>query len=270
MVRWWQADLAEVEVVRRLLRTIRPDVTFHLASLVTGSRSLELVLPTLQNNLLTTVNMLTAASEAGSSRLILAGSFEEPSSSEPVPCSPYAAAKAASSGYANMFHTLFQTPITVARIFMVYGPGQSDVGKLVPYVTLNLLSGRSPKLGSGNRLVDWIYVDDVVRGLLLMAQAADVAGRTIDLGSGILVSIREVVMALFDATGSCIVPEFYALPDRPSERTDVANVTESRELIGWEPSTSLTEGLNLTVAWYREQLENGLFSPVEIRQAARA
>ena len=190
---WKQTDLTEIDPVRQLLRTIKPEIIFHLASHVAGSRSLELVLPTLQSNLVSTGNLLTSATEVGCRRLVLIGSLEEPeaSNNQVTPCSPYAAAKWASSAYGRMFHALYQTPVVIARAFMVYGPGQQDLRKLVPYVTLSLLQGQSPQLASGKRQVDWIYINDVVAGLLAAAQAPDIDGQTIDIGSGKLTPIRS-------------------------------------------------------------------------------
>jgi hypothetical protein len=110
-------------------------------------------------------NVLVAATEGGVRRLLLAGSLEEPDPHEswPVPASPYAAAKLGAGAVARMCHALYGTPVVWLRLFMVYGPAQPDVRKLIPHVTLSLLRGEAPRLSNGKRLVDWIYVDDVVR-----------------------------------------------------------------------------------------------------------
>jgi UDP-glucose 4-epimerase len=62
---------------------------------------------------------------------------------------------------------------------MVYGPAQRDVKKLVPYTILSLLRGIEPQIGSGVRQVDWIFVEDVVRGLLALSQAPNIEGDTV-------------------------------------------------------------------------------------------
>jgi UDP-glucose 4-epimerase len=256
-IQWWSADLVGLEVARNLIRTIRPDATFHLASLVTGSRSLETVLPIFQNNFMTAFNLLIATAEnsTDAGRIVLAGSFEEPDEVDAVPCSPYAAAKWSASGYARMFHALYQTPVVIAKIFMVYGPGQSDHRKLIPYVAISLLRGEAPRLTSGVRLVDWIYVDDVVDGLIRCAQAPGIDGRAVELGSGETLSIREVVGQLTDLVPCTVEPQFGALPDRAFERVMKANIAESYKLIGWQPCMPLHAGLIHTVEWYRNQIE---------------
>lgn len=251
---WWQGDLADASGIRKLMVAIKPDIIFHLAGHVAGSRDLRLVWQTFEGNLVSTVNLLTIGSEVGCQRIIVAGSLEEPEfdSGEPVPCSPYAAAKGASSSYARMFHALYQTPVVMARLFMVYGPGQQDVSKLIPYVTLSLLKNQSPRLGSGQRQIDWVYVEDVVDGLIAAAQAPSVEGRTIDLGSGTLVSIRTIVQQLADRIDPRIELMWGALPDRPMEQTRVANISRTYDATGWMPKTPLAMGLDHTVEWYRE------------------
>lgn len=250
---WWHGDLADIGIVRNLLTSIKPDVVFHLASHVVGARDLELVLPTFLSNLATTVNLLTVASEISCDRIVLIGSLEEPEQCKTyaIPSSPYAAAKWAGNAYARMFHALYQTPVAIARLFMVYGPGQQDILKLIPYVTLSLLRKQSPKLTSGQRQVDWIYVGDVVDGLLAMAQAPSIEGRMIDLGSGTLVSISDIVRQLVNIIDSNVKPLFGAVRNRPMEQVRVANVADTYDKIAWKPMTSLEKGLEFTVDWYR-------------------
>src|SRR5262249_9209824 len=141
-LRWWQGDLANFDVVRSLLMEIKPDLIFHLTTHGQGAPGLEHVLPTLRNDVLATINVLTAAAELKLRRLVVTASLEEPetSDSEIIPSSPYAAAKWTSSTYARMFHRLYGTPIVLTRIFMTYGPGQS-MHKLIPYVIRCLLTG---------------------------------------------------------------------------------------------------------------------------------
>ena len=147
-------EWADVRAVRSTLAHVRPDVVLHLAGHVTGAQDLALVEPTFQMNLTSTVHLLIAAAETRPRRLVLVGSMQEPDPDHPapVPCSPYAASKWAASGYARMFHALYHLPVAVARPMMVYGPGQWDLLKVLPYVTVSLLGGTPPVLGSGARI----------------------------------------------------------------------------------------------------------------------
>jgi nucleoside-diphosphate-sugar epimerase len=252
-IRWWNVDLVDLQATRELIRAVRPDSTYHLASLVMGSRSLEVVLPILQNNFLTAFNLLLATAESGAGRIVLAGSLEEPDDLYPAPSSPYAAAKGAAAQYARMFQVLYQTEVVRTKISMVYGPAQGDLTKLVPYVTTALLRGLSPKLSSGLRLVDWIYVDDVVDGLIACAHASGANGQAVDLGAGEVLSIREVVQRIKELIPGSPEPAYWAVPDRPLERVRKCDIATSAKLIGWSPSTTLEAGLRRTIDWYRSR-----------------
>jgi UDP-glucose 4-epimerase len=254
---WLQNDLSDVSTIRRVLREVNPDVIFHLSGLVTGVCGLELVLPTLHTLLVSTVNLLTIAAEIGSTRVVLASSLTEPMPGygEPTPGSPYAAAKWASSAYGRMFSRLYALPVVNVRVFMTYGPGQ-DIRKLIPYVTLALLRRQRPELSNGTWEADWIYIDDVISGLVAAAQVRAVPERAIDIGSGSLVSVRDIVGHLVRLTGSGAVPIFGALPDRPLEQVRVADVAEAQNVLAWRTTVPLHEGLRRTVDAYRKTLEH--------------
>lgn len=253
-IHWWTADLADYDATSRVVRAVQPDLVFHLASHVSGSRDLREVLPTVRGNLLSTVNLLTALRDSGRPRTVIAGSAEEPVPTDPdqIPSSPYAAAKVAATTYARTFHARFGLPTLTLRISMVYGPGQQDGAKLIPYVTRSLLRGESPDLSSGNREVDWVYVDDVVNAFIAAANAPEIVGESLDIGTGRLVSVRAVVERIAELIDGPAAPRFGVLADRPFERTLLANLTRSHIAIGWEPRTCLTDGLANTVDWFRQ------------------
>lgn len=258
--RWHQVDLGVPGAATEIVAEVSPDIVYHLASYVSGTRELQAVLPTFHANLASTVYLLDALAASGSCRRILqTGSLEEPEPGEPAvtPASPYAAAKWAASTYGRMFHHLYQTPVVLARLFMVYGPAQRDLSKLVPYVTLSLLQGREPQLSSGKRPVDWVYVEDVVDGLVMAADQPGLEGRRLDLGSGKLLPTRTVVEQIYSLLAPEEEPPFGSLPDRKMEQVRVARAEETQEILGWSPETSLEAGLEKTVAWYRRELEAG-------------
>ncbi len=253
-IRWWEGDLEDMATVRTIVSQIQPDIIYHLASQVTGSRAIEYLLPTLHSNLISTVNLLIASTEIGCQRIVLAGSLEEPDSAQdsPTPSSPYAAAKWASRHYARMCYELYQTPVVTARIFMVYGPAQNP-RFLIPYVITSLLAGESPKVSRGTRPVDWIHVDDLVAGLLAMAHAPDIDGDTIDLGSGQLTTVRAVIEQLDHWVDHPVHPEFGAIADRAKEQVRVANRADTFAKLGWQSDIALAVGLKSTVEWHRNR-----------------
>jgi nucleoside-diphosphate-sugar epimerase len=252
---WHVADFSKPAAAMDVITRIQPEVIFHLAGYVNGARDLSHVMPSFEANCLATVNLLLVATKLQDCRVVLAHSLEEPdvSEAENAPCSPYAASKFAGTVYARMFHALYGTHVAITRIAMGYGPGQWDSKKLIPYVILSLLKGKAPDLSSGKRCCDWVYIEDVVRGMLLAASSPRCAGQTLDLASGALTSLRTVVLQIVELLGSSITPNFGALPDRPLERLRPADIEKTRALTGWEPATSLHAGLAATIEWYRQE-----------------
>lgn len=253
-VRWRQADVALVEHVDRLWGEVRPHVVYHLAGCVDGAPRLDLLLPTYHSLLTSAVNLLAAATASGG-RLVLVGSLEEQLAIDDgvPPASPYGAAKTAASMYAAMCHALFRTPVVVLRTFMVYGPGQPE-WKLIPSTITALLAGASPELSSGQRRLDWTYVDDAIAALVAAGSAEGIEGRVLDVGSGRLVSVRDLVGRLLAIVGADVEPRFGVLADRPERVARAADVAATRQALGWEPEIDLEEGLARTVAWHRERL----------------
>jgi UDP-glucose 4-epimerase len=251
---WRACDLADSNAVDALFSSIEPEIVFHVAGLASGVREADNIRPTLNGNLIASINVLMASLAANARRVVLAGSYEEPEGGA-VPRSPYAASKAAATAYSQMFALLYELSIVVLRPSMIYGPGQPDTTKLIPYVTRCFLSGAGPVLASGRRPVDWVYVDDVTEAFLAAASAPNVGGEVIDVGSGELHTIREIVELLAIKTQTTTVAEFGGLSDRPAEYVGAADTSRARELLGWEATTSLDEGLSRTVAAVRALME---------------
>jgi UDP-glucose 4-epimerase len=253
--RWLVCDLAEPGAVADTVTSVRPDIVIHLAGEVRGDRSLEAVAPTLRANLIASVELLEAATRVGCRRIVLSGSLlEEPvgGGTLAVPPSPYGASRWAASAYGRMFHALFDAPVVILRPSFAYGPGQ-ETTKLIPHVITTLLEGASPRLSSGERLLDCVYAEDVARAYVDAASATGVEGRTIDIGGGVLTSVRRIVELIVEAVGPTAGrPVFGALPVRPHEQEVEVDVDETARVLGWRATTTLEGGLRATVAWFRE------------------
>ncbi len=246
-----EVDLLDRDGLTRALDEARADFVYHLAGYTHATRHLDAISSALDSNLVPTINLLTAATRVGCKRIVLAGSMEEPTPPSP-PRSPYAASKAAGTMFAQMFNELYGTPVTIARIFMVYGRGQRDVRKVIPQTILSLLRGTAPVCSSGRRELDWIYIDDVAAGLAAMAERPGIEGLGIDLGTGALTTVRAVVENLVQLVDPTAQPRFGALPDRAGEHVAQADADRTERLIGWRAATALREGLALTAQYYRE------------------
>jgi UDP-glucose 4-epimerase len=243
---WLQGSFEDLVTAKRLLDDIKPDIIFHLSGEVTGSTDLKHVQATYHSLVTSTVNLLTLATQLGCERIILVGSCREPQRSVENPNSPYAAAKLAASSYGSMFWECYQTPVAIVRTFVTYGPGQSP-RMLIPHVIHTLMKNENPKLSSGKWTTDWIYIDDVIDGLIAASVAPGIEGTTIDLGTGISTSVKEVVQKIHENMDTLGQPLFGVLEDRTSEASSVADVETAFTKLKWKAATSLDNGLDQTI-----------------------
>jgi len=255
---WLTCDVTNQAQVSESMQECQPEVVFHLASIVSGVRKMESVLPMLHANLSGFVNVAIHAADVKCDRIVGMGSLQEPDQALPAtPTSPYAAAKFAASCYARMFAEVFNVPIVIARPLMVYGPGQLDRTKLVPHVISQLLSGGSASLSSGTHRFDWVYVDDVCEALLAIASSKELIGQTIDIGTGKLTAVVDVARGLARRLHAADSLMIGTLTDRTGEPTRSADTATTKALTGWESRVELEDGLDLTIEWYKENLALG-------------
>jgi len=252
---WWRSALDDPNEVDRVLRGVRPDVVYHLGGYVVPAWDVAQVLPMFSSLLASTVSILVRATELGSCRVVLASASADPERVTDPPGTPYTTAKWSATLYARMFHDMYGTPVVVTRPFMTYGP-REQAHKLIPYVVRSFLRGEAPRLTAGTFEADWTYVDDVVVGLLKAGSSRAAAGAEVELGTGRLTSVRDIVGMIAAMMRPSVEPEFGVLPDRPRERGRAADVERSWEILRWRAETPLALGLERTIAWHRGQIAN--------------
>jgi UDP-glucose 4-epimerase len=252
---WHQQDLSDFLGTEALVRRIEPELIFHLTSESRGGTELDNVLPTFRNDLACAVHCLVAATRVQCRRTIIVGSLEEPDarsrvgSAARIALTPYAVAKHATHMYADLFRAAYGLPLVTVILFMTYGPRQKPF-KVVPYTILTLLGGGQPRLSSGKRLVDWIYVKDVIDCFVAAGVAPDADGKTFEVGSSQLISIAAVANLIRTLIPGSKELLFGAEPDRGLDR--VSDIALAAQYLGWQPRTPLREGLEATIDWYRQ------------------
>jgi nucleoside-diphosphate-sugar epimerase len=167
------------------------------------------------------------------------------------PQSPYAASKVAADKLMDSFHRSYELPVAVVRPFNTYGPHQS-ARAVIPTIITQALSGTVLHLGSLDTRRDLTFVADTCAGILAAAAAPAVVGRTVQLGTGNDVSVREIVAQVAVLLDKDLSVEVDAARIRP-ERSEVLRLVSSpalaRELMDWEPRIELRDGLAQTVDW---------------------
>lgn len=233
------ADLRNFRLTSRALHQAEPDIVIHLAAAGVTDPYLP-VATALRHNVTGTINLLRAAFERlhSTERVVIART-----PGETTPENPYQASKGAAWKFCQMYARQMHWPINGAKIFQAYGPGQAE-NTLVPSAFAAAREGRNFPMTSGTQERDWVYVDDVVIGLIRLAEKGIAAGESVDLGAGQATSLLEVVTQIYDLVDRGGRPLPGALADRPGEAgRRVARTNETEEKIGWRATTSLAAGL---------------------------
>jgi UDP-glucose 4-epimerase len=256
-----QGDVTDATVLARAVEGV--DCVFHEAALASVPLSVERPLDSHAACATGTVALLDSARRAGVRRVVYAASSaaygDQPTSSKretdlPAPLSPYAAAKLAGELYCQAFWSSFGLETVAIRYFNVFGPRQdpnSQYSAVIPLFITTMLSGRQPVIyGDGRQSRDFSFVANVVHANLLAADAADVAGRTINAADGRSIDLLTLLELLNRSLGTNIKAQF--APPRPGDvRESQADITFARTLLGYEPQVDFAEGLRRSVDYYR-------------------
>jgi nucleoside-diphosphate-sugar epimerase len=241
------------------------EVVFHQAALPSVPRSVQDPLTSNATNVIGTLNVLLAARDHGSRRVVLASSSsvygsgagtaakreDQPS----LPISPYATAKLAGEGYARSFYGVYGLETVALRYFNVFGPSQdptSQYAAVIPNFVTALMAGEPPVIfGDGEQSRDFTYVANVVDANILAMDAPEVAGKVFNVASGERVALNRLVDELRDLLGSDVEP-VYAAPRPGDIKHSLADLTRAREQLGYEPHVRLREGLERTIEHFRD------------------
>lgn len=253
----------DVDVVARAVEGV--DCIFHEAAQASVPLSVEHPLQTHAMCATATLTVLDAARRAGVRRVVYAASSSaygdretgNPAKSEQdlvVPISPYGAAKAAGELYCQAFAATYGLETVCLRYFNVFGPRQgadSPYSAVIPLFSTALIQGRRPKIyGDGSQSRDFTFVENVVHGNLLAADATDVAGRVINVAMGRSYTLLELLAKLQELLGTNIEPEFH--PKRAGDvHESLADISVARELLGYEPQVDFETGLERSIEFYR-------------------
>ena len=256
-----EGDLVNPRDVERALEGV--EVVFHQAALASVPRSVDAPLDTNAACVTGTVTLLDVARRTGVRRIVFGGSSsaygDQPTPAKhenllPAPLSPYAAAKLAGEFYCQAFTATYGLETVVIRYFNVFGPRQdpkSQYAAVIPKFITEMLAGQRPTIfGDGQQSRDFTYIDNIVHGNLLAADAPAAVGRTINVACGESFDLLQLVAGINEALGTHIEPVFE--PARAGDvRDSLADISLARRLLKYEPTVGFDEGLRRTVDYYR-------------------
>lgn len=261
-VELFHGDINDSVIVQDALRGV--DRVFHQAALASVPLSLERPLDTNAACVTGTLSMLHWSQKAGVKRFVYAASSsaygDQPTSSKretdlPRPLSPYAVAKLAGEYYCQSYYHSFGLETVGLRYFNVFGPRQdpdSPYSAVIPIFVSKILSGQRPTIyGDGQQSRDFTYVANVVRGNLLAGEVSGIGGRVFNLADGRQTTLLQLLELLSKFLGKEITPDFQ--PARVGDvRESLADITQARMVLGYEPAVGLEDGIGRTIEYYQQ------------------
>ena len=290
-----QVDICDEKELSRVFSGNKPDIVIHLAAESHVDRSIDGPSDFIHTNIVGTFTLLQQSKNYWQSlkgekkekfRFLhvstdevygdLEGTSDFFSEETPYdPSSPYSASKASSDHLVRAWHRTYGLPVLITNCSNNYGPCQFPE-KLIPHVILNALEGKNlPIYGDGKQIRDWLYVDDHVNALIIVALEGTV-GETYNIGGNNEIENIEVVKKICNILDELIVNKLNGITsftelityvkDRPGHDVRYAiNANKIKRNLGWEPQENFESGILKTVEWYlnnlswSENIQNGSY-----------
>lgn len=255
-----KAVVGDVQDYQSLLEALKGvDIAFHLAAITVIPETRAKIFNTFATNSLGTLNFLMAARERKTSKVVYVstchvyGKQDKVPIAEDTPPHPldiYSASKLAGESLALSFAEMYDMNISISRAFNHYGPRQRPEF-LIPSIILKLLTDVPLEMGNPTPTRDFTYVDDVVKGYLLLAERGK-SSHVYHFSSGIERSVKQIVDTIVKISGS--EPQIRWNPD--ARRVDIprslGDYSKAKKELGWNPRVPFEEGIKSALAWYRE------------------
>ncbi len=257
----FEGDLCHYEEVLRACKDV--EFIYHEAAIPSVPRSVEYPWDSHEANAGGTFNLLQAAVAQKCRRVIYAASSSAygdcPESPKhegivPEPLSPYAVQKLLGEHYGRAFCECYGLETLSLRYFNVFGPRQdpkSQYAAAIPAFLTALLEGKSPVVyGDGEQTRDFTFVDNVVHGNMLAMDVAKTEGQSVNLACGDRISVNQVIAKLNELLGKSISAE-YVDARAGDVKHSCADISQARELLGFEPQVSFEDGLTRAIEYYK-------------------
>jgi len=257
-------DISDREILNRQspITNYQFDAVINLAAWAGVRASVKNPWVYVESNVIGTLNMLELCRQAGTKKFLLASTSsiyganppyptpETASSSEPL--QPYAASKKGAEAMTHAYHHLYDIDVSVVRFFTVYGPaGRPD---LAIFRFVKWISEEQPVRvnGDGEQSRGFTFIDDITRGII--AALKPLGFEIFNLGGHEVITINDLIKLVEEVVGKKAIVQ-YGPPDLADMRSNWADVSKARQLLGWQPQFTLREGIGKLVEWYRAERE---------------
>jgi CDP-glucose 4,6-dehydratase len=266
-----RGDLEDRDLLSRILAEYETEVIFHLGAQTIVRAGNVSPVTTFAANIAGTWNLLEAARTTGIyegtlQAICVASSDKAYGTATKLPYTeemplqadhPYDVSKSCTDLIARSYAVTYGLPVSIARMGNIYGPGDLNFSRIIPGTIRSILAGKAPVIRSdGTPVREYFYVADAVDAYLTMAEQIGkkgVAGQAFNFSSGERRSVREVVDLILERMGSRLRPRVLSTA-RHEIQDQYLSIEKARKVLKWKPRTRLSEGLEETIAWYREVL----------------
>lgn len=252
-------DLTNLTKLKNIIKKVKPDVIYHLATY--GAYSYQnKANKILKNNIWGTWNLLQATAEQNFELFVNTGSSSEYGYKKSnmhetdflEPDSYYAVTKCTQTHLCALMARILHKPIVTLRPFSVYGPFE-EPARFIPTLMKSLYLKKIMNLVAPQIAHDYIYVDDLVNAYLKINKLKKFSGKYFNIGSGIQSSIKQVVETVQKVTKKTTHFNWGKMPHRSWDTTNwVADISLAKQLLNWQPTISLEKGLKLTWDWFNK------------------
>ncbi|HEY8459756.1 MAG TPA: NAD-dependent epimerase/dehydratase family protein [Blastocatellia bacterium] len=264
-------SVEDYALMERVLTEYEIDAVFHLAAQAIVGAANRSPLSTFEANIRGTYSLLEACRRSETvKRVVVASSDKAYGSHDRLPYGedhpllglfPYDASKACADIIARSYAHTYKVPVTVSRFANIYGPGDMNLSRIIPGAIVSSLRDEPPIIRSdGTPVREFVYVDDVARGYLLMAEKIDeAAGEAFNFGAGERQSMLELVNRIIRLAGKEGRLEPRVMLERKIEReidAQYLSAAKAEARLGWRAEIGLDEGLKRAIEWYRARLDD--------------
>ncbi|SJZ58974.1 Nucleoside-diphosphate-sugar epimerase [Cetobacterium ceti] len=259
------ADIRDLKELERIFEENKIDIVIHLAGLGGVRPSIEDPLLYEEVNVRGTNNIFEVMRRKGVKKILAASSSSVYGNNESVPfketdivdfaISPYAASKKANEVLAHTYHHLFNIDVGMLRFFTVFGPRQRPDLAIYKFTKLIDENKEIPFFGDGSTSRDYTYVDDIVKGVMLLSDYVEKNNNVYEIsniGGNDPVSLREMVETIEEVLGK--EAKINYLPMQPGDvNRTYADLTKIQNLVGYSADNTFKEGIEKFVKWYLKE-----------------
>lgn len=262
----FSGDIRDPNGVAESMKEI--DYVFHLAALIAIPFSYHSPDSYVDTNIKGTLNVLQAARNLGTKRILVTSTSEVYGTAQYVPIdeshpyqgqSPYSATKIGADRLAESFYRSFDLPVTIVRPFNTYGPRQS-ARAVIPTIITQLLSGAEEiKLGNLEATRDFNYVKDTVAGFIELAETEKAIGEEVNIATGVEISIGELAKNIIEQINphaKIVCDEIRLRPEKSEVDRLLGDNNKILSLTNWRPQYDLNTGIAETIEWIKENLNS--------------